>query len=359
MKTHAWVLTEPEKLEWQEFEVPAVEEDGILMKVTMVSVCGSDPHYYRGKNLKDLPMILGHEMVGIVDEIGTKAEAVYGVKKGDRITVEPYMNCGTCKYCRSGYYQLCENSHIYGCKKSCRDEKNLWGAYGYYMYVGPGSHVYKVKDNIPDESAVFSSVVGNGFRMIKTKGKVKDTDTVVIYGPGALGLCAVIAAKEMNAKQIIVLGLSKDHKRLELAKEYGATATIMTDKEDPAAVISNLTDGEMADVVVECTGASVIYNQAIEITRKTGTLVLLGLNGKNNPINTDAIIEKELTVKGCSGQPNNCQDAMDTINSGKYAIEKMATHRFLVKDADQALAFAMQPSEDLIRVVMDCNGNEE
>ena len=81
MKTHAWVLTEPEKLEWQEFEVPAVEEDGILMKVTMVSVCGSDPHYYRGKNLKDLPMILGHEMVGIVDEIGTKAEAVYGVKK--------------------------------------------------------------------------------------------------------------------------------------------------------------------------------------------------------------------------------------------------------------------------------------
>ena len=64
-------------------------------------------------------------------------------------------------------------------------------------------------------------------------------------------------------------------------------------------------------------------------------------------------------MKGCSGQPNNCQDAMDTINSGKYAIEKMATHRFLVKDADQALAFAMQPSEDLIRVVMDCNGNEE
>ena len=75
------------------------------------------------------------------------------------------------------------------------------------------------------------------------------------------GLCAVIAAKEMNAKQIIVLGLSKDHKRLELAKEYGATATIMTDKEDPAAVISNLTDGEMADVVVECTGASNQYRR--------------------------------------------------------------------------------------------------
>lgn len=359
MKTHSWVLTEPEKLEWTEFEVPSVEEDGLLLKVTMVSVCGSDPHYYRGKNRKDLPMILGHEMVGIVDEIGAKAEEMYGVKKGDRITVEPYMNCGTCRYCRAGYYQLCEHSYIYGCKKSCRDDKNLWGAYGYYMYVGPGSHVYKVGDGIPDEAAVFSSVIGNGYRMIKTKGQVKESDTVVIFGPGALGLSAVIAAREQSAKQIIAIGLSKDQKRLELAKEYGAAAVVMTDKEDPVDAVSKLTGGEMADVVVECTGASVIYNQAIAVTRKTGTLVLLGLNSKSNPVNTDEIIEKELTVKGCSGQPNNCQDAMRTINSGRFAIEKMATHKFPVRDADKALAFAMQPSEELIRVVMDCSGNEE
>ncbi len=357
VKTKSWVVEAPERMVLKEFDIPTVDEDGLLMRVSMVSICGSDPKYYFGlHNPEYLPMIMGHEVVGIVEEIGEAAKKTYGVDVGDRITIEPYINCGECDYCKAGYYQLCRNSAIYGCKKSCNDEKHLWGGYGRYMYIGKGSHVYKVEDHISDEAAVFSSVIGNGYRMIKTKGEVTPDDTVVIWGPGALGLSAVIAAKELNAKKIIVAGLSKDKIRLELAREFGATDTIMSDKEDALKKIYGLTNGDMADVAVECTGAPGLYNNVIDSAKSTGCVVLLGLNGRdNNPICTDKIIQRELTVKGCVGQPGNCEDAMATLNKGIYPIEKMATHRFPVDKADEAFQFALKTDNpELIRVVMDC-----
>ena len=357
MKTKSWVVEAPEKMVLKEFDIPKVDKDGLLMRVSMVSICGSDPKYYFGlHNPEYLPMIMGHEVVGTVEEIGEEAKRAYNVDKGDRITIEPYINCGECDYCQAGYYQLCRKSEIYGCKKSCNDEKHLWGGYGKYMYIGKGSHVYKVENHIPDEAAVFSSVIGNGYRMIQTKGEVTPKDTVVIWGPGALGLSAVIAAKELNARKIIVVGLEKDKIRLDLAKEFGASDTIMSDKEDALDKISELTGGEMADVAVECTGAPPLYNNVIDSVRLTGRLVLLGLNGRNdNPVNTDKIIQRELTVKGCVGQPGNCRAAMETLNKGIYPIEKMATHRFSVEHADEAFQFALKTGNpELIRVVMDC-----
>lgn len=359
MKTKSWVVEAPEKMVEKEFDIPEVDSDGILMRVSMVSICGSDPKYYFGlHNPEYLPMIMGHEVVGVVEEIGEDAKKVYGVDKGDRITIEPYMNCGECDYCKTGYYQLCRNSAIYGCKKSCNDEKHLWGGYGRYMYIGKGSHVYKIEEHIPDEAAVFSSVIGNGYRMIKTKGEVTPEDIVVIWGPGALGLSAVIAAKESDTQKIIVVGLSKDKIRLDLAKEFGASEVIMSDKEDALAVISRLTDGNMADVAVECTGAPSLYNTVIDSVRMTGKLVLLGLNGRDhNPVCTDKIIQREITVKGCLGQPGNCGDAMETLNKGIYSIEKMATHKFSIDEADKAFEFALKTDNpELIRVVMDCRG---
>ncbi len=361
MKTKSWVVRAPEKMVLEEFDIPEVDADGILMRVNMVSICGSDPKYYFGlHNPEYLPMIMGHEVVGVVEKIGEEAKKTYGVDTGDRITIEPYMNCGECDYCKAGYYQLCRNSEIYGCKKSCNDEKHLWGGYGRYMYIGRGSHVYKVNDDIPDEAAVFSSVIGNGFRMVKTKGEVTPKDRVVIWGPGALGLCAVIAAKELNAAKIIVVGLEKDRIRLDLAKEFGATETIVSDQEDALSRISEMTGGDMADVVIECTGAPGLYNTVIDSVKKTGRLVLLGLNGRDDiPICTDRIIQRELTVKGCVGQPGNCQDAMETLNKGIYPVEKMATHRFSIDEADQAFQFALRTDNpDLIRVVMDCRAQD-
>ena len=354
MKEKSWVVVEPEKMVLQEFDIPEVEKDGLLMRVTTTSICGSDPKYYFGLHYRDkLPIMMGHEVVGVVEEIGEEAEKAYGVKKGDRILIEPYRNCGHCDYCKAGYYNLCRDVHIWGCNVSANEGKHLNGGYGQYMYLEPGSHVFKIADNIPDNAAVFGSVVGNGFRMMKTKGKVKPTDTVIIWGPGALGLCGLIAAKELGAKKIIMIGLRKDEIRLKLALEFGADHIIYSDEQDAIAEIRRLTDGEMGNVVVECTGFAPIYNDVIESVRPTGRLVLIGLNGKqNNGMWTDKIIQREITVKGCLGQPHYCEDAMATINKGIYPLEKMATHTFPMSKADEAFKFSISGDPSLIRVVL-------
>ncbi len=354
MKTKSWVLEEPEKMVLREFDVPEVKEDGLLMRVTTTSICGSDPGYYYGRDNREcLPMILGHEVVGIVEKIGEKAVAEYGVHEGDRIVIEPYRNCGHCDYCESGYYQLCRQGEIYGCSMTCAEGMHLYGGYGQYMYLEAGSHIYKVEDGIPDNAAVFASVIGNGFRMMKTKGQVKPTDTVVIWGPGALGLCGLVAAKELQARQIIVIGLRQDASRLELAKELGADHIIFSDEQNAVEEVGRLTGGDMAEVVVECTGFSPIYNQVIDTVKKTGTLVILGLNGRKDcPLWTDKIIKREITIKGCVGQPNNCEDAMKVINKGTYPIEKIATHSFPMSKADEALLFSVSKDPSLIRVVL-------
>ena len=354
MKEKSWDVEAPEKMVVHEFDIPTVEKDGLLLRVTTTSICGSDPKYYFGLHHREyLPMIMGHEVVGIVEEIGPEAERTYHVTKGDRIVIEPYRNCGTCDYCKAGYYQLCRNGHIYGCKMSCAGGKHLYGGYGQYMYLEPGSHVYKIKDEIPDNAAVFGSVVGNGFRMMKTKGQVTPNDTVVIWGPGALGLCGLIAAKELHAKKIIMVGLRKDEIRMNLAKEFGADYVIYSDEQNAVEEIRKITDGEMAEVVVECTGFAPIYNDVIETVRPTGTLVMIGLNGREeNPMWTDKIIQREITVKGCLGQPYNCEDAMETINKGIYPLEKMATHTFPMSRADEAFLFSISKDPSLIRVVL-------
>lgn len=359
MKEKSWVVVAPGEMVLQEFDIPAVEKDGLLMRVTTTSICGSDPKYYFGLHNRDkLPIMMGHEVVGVVEEIGEDARKAYGVDKGDRILIEPYRNCGHCDFCREGYYNLCRNVHIWGCNMSVNEGKHLNGGYGQYMYLEPGTHLFKVADGVSDDAAVFGSVVGNGFRMMKTKGQVKPTDTVIIWGPGALGLCGLVAAKELGAKKIIVIGLRKDEIRLNLALEFGADHILFSDEQDVIAEISRLTDGHMGDVVVECTGYAPIYNDVIESVRPTGCLVLIGLNGKqDNGMWTDKIVQREITVKGCIGQPYNCEDAMEVINRGTYPLEKMATHVFPMSRADEAFRFSISGDPSLIRVVM--KNNEE
>ncbi|MFC2017183.1 zinc-binding dehydrogenase [Chloroflexota bacterium] len=356
-KVRAMVLRAPGEMTVTEFDRPKIGPCDLLLRVEMVSICGGDPSAYKGEMYKVFPLILGHEVVGFVDEIGEQAVLRYGVQEGDRITVEPYIGCGICKYCLTGYYQLCRQQKTYGFNLSCAEPPHLWGAYSEFMFVASGSKVHKVLPRIPAEAACLSSVIGNGVRWVQDKGQVKFGESVVIVGAGAQGLSSVICAKEAGASPIIVLGLSRDELKFCLAREFGAEYVVNVEKEDAVSVVSEITNGEWADVVIQCSSSISGLATAIRLTKPLGRCILVGrLEGNGardlSPVlrSFNRIVAREISLYGGMGQSWNVEEAMKLINARKYPIEKIVTHTFPLEAADKAMEFFISAPADCIRV---------
>jgi len=355
------VVTGPERMEMREYPLSAIGPREMLLRVEMVSICGSEPKKYQGTAMwavewgsMPFPFILGHEMVGFLEEVGEEAAALHQVTPGDRVAVEPYICCGRCRYCGRGNYQLCKARQTYGFSKSCANPPHLWGAYSEYLFVAEGSKVHKINTDVPAESACLLSVVGNGIRWTKTRGELVFGETVVVLGPGAQGLATVIGARQIGASRIIVFGLRRDQLRLRLAQEYGATHVFSVEDTDPVEAVRAATGGEMADLVVECTGAPSSIATGPRFLRPMGRYVLVGSMGgaKEVGLATDRWILYELTVRGGLGQAWNCEDAAQIVNSRRFALEKMITHVFPLERGEEALRFFMEGRPECIRVAL-------
>ena len=239
----------------------------------------------------------------------------------------------------------------YGVGLTCDKYPYLFGAYSQYVYILPGSKIHKIDKDVPAESACLSSVIGNGIRWVRTKAKLKCSESIAIVGAGAQGLATVIAAKEAGAKPIIVLGISNDYKKFELAKEFGADHVINLEKNDPIEEVKKLTGGKLADVVVECSGNRVAIKTAINLARPRKRIVLVGLTGGVDAnISTDLLINRELKLIGGHGQNWDVEDAVRIINSKRYAIEKMITHKFPLSDISKAMNFFLEAPPECIRI---------
>ncbi len=296
------VLTAPRQMSIQEFPLPQLEKESLLLKVEMVAICGSDVHLYEGVGFKaSFPKILGHEFVGHIVDMGEKAEKFYNCRLGERVTVEPYIPCRNCRFCLSGNYQNCVQVMTYGVSLTCEAPPHLWGAFGDYIYIAPGSRVYPVKKDVPAEAAVLSSVIGNGVRWVKRKGEVGPGDAVVILGPGAQGLASTIVARESGADPLMVLGLSGDALRLDLAKKFGATDTLDVQIRDPKTFVAEKTGGLMADVVIDATGDPEAFNLGVDLLHPGGKYVMVGLTGgRVTPAIMDYIVRQEIQIRGGS-----------------------------------------------------------
>ncbi len=351
-KCYSMVLVAPERFERQEFDIPDVAEDCLFLRVEMVSICGSDRLLYRGiHKASSFPKILGHEVVGFVEEIGPIAREVYKLEKGDRVTVEPYIMCKSCEYCLKGFYQAHQPRNNYGVSLNCDEPPYLWGGYGQYMYIKPGSKLHKIHSEVSPRAAVLSSVIANGIRWIRTRGRAKLGETVVIVGAGAQGLASVVAASESGVSPIIVLGLPSDGEKFKLAHEFGADYTIDLTICDAVEEIREITKGRMADLVVECAGVPDSVKMALSLVRPEGRVVLAGVSGgREVNLVTDIIVNNELTVIGGHGQSWDVEDAVRLINSCKYGIEKMITYVFPLIEVQKAMNLFLNPPPDCIRV---------
>lgn len=349
---YAMVLEGPKKFIKKEFPIPQIGDEDLLLKIEMVSICGSDRHLFTGHHrLSSFPKILGHEIVGFVEKAGKSALKNYNVKIGDRVTVEPYISCTKCKFCLTGNYQAHIPHSNYGVGIDCAEPPYLWGGYSEYMYVAPGSKVFKINSDVPAKAACLSSVIGNGVRWARTKGNVRCGESVAIVGSGAQGLAAVVAAKELGAYPIIVIGLTKDSVKFELAKELGADYCINLETSDPIEEIKRITNGDMVDVAIECAGAIPTVKLVFQLPKVCGRVVLSGLTGgREVSMVTDRIVNDELIVRGGHGQSWDVGDAADIINSRKYPIEKMITHVFPLTEVSKAMDLFFEAPAECIRI---------
>jgi threonine dehydrogenase-like Zn-dependent dehydrogenase len=359
-KVRAVVQTGPRQMEMREYDRPVLgPTTGAVLRVEACGICGSDVEQYKGAmGTRGLPMIPGHESLGIIEEITDETAARWGVQAGDRVAVEILIPCRSCNRCLAGNYMNCRNrvgSHGGGNPPERHDR--LTGGYAEYMDLHPNSIVHPMRKDIPAEIAVMYNPLGAGVRWALEYGGVHLGSTVLVMGAGQRGLAAILASRYVGAGTIIATGLARDAKKLELAREFGADYTINVDEEDTVARVRELTDGGV-DVALDLTPmAQQPILDAIEATRWGGTIVLAGLKGQKEiaGLRTDTLINKALTLKGAfSVDASGYENAIKLIESGQFPLEKMQTHKYGLNDVEHAIKLLAGevPGEDGIHVAI-------
>ncbi|MFJ3339176.1 zinc-binding dehydrogenase [Streptomyces sp. NPDC086766] len=349
------VLYGPGELRIEELPLPEIGRDDGLLKVEATGVCGTDMAAYHGVNpYYELPCALGHEFVGTVVDIGPEASARWGVSAGDRIVVEEYLPCGTCRSCLGGAYQMCRVPRYGG--KSIHSGSGLYGAYSDYLYLHPQSIVHKVSNEVPAELVQLYIPLSNGLDWVAGVGGLRPGGTVVIVGPGPHGLSCVVGAREAGAGSVIVIGRPSDETRLDVARALGADHTLTGPLEDVLAAVEDITDGKLADTVINAADSSAALDTALAVAGDRSTVVQAGLakgGGGGAESIVDAMNRKVLTLRGVRGRPSSAvPPTLRLIESGKYPLARMCTGQFPIEQTEQALTLAAKDPSAIRSVIV-------
>lgn len=351
----AAVLLGPEQLEVREFPLPPVGREDGLVSIEATGVCGSDIAAYRGHaSFYELPCALGHEMVGRVAAIGEDAAERWGVDVGDRVVVEEYLPCGTCRSCLAGAYQMCRVKRYGG--KSIDAAPSLYGGYADYLYLHPQAIVHRADPAVPAELLQLYIPISNGLHWVQELGGARSGDTVVVVGPGPHGLGCVIGAREAGAGTVILIGREQDRHRLEVGRALGADHVLVSDDTTVGAV-EEITGGLLAECVVNAADSAAALEMAIRCAGDRSTIVQVGLaHGSAAPDLGEMVsllILRQLRLVGVMGRPASAVPAaLRLIGSGRYPLERMNTGVFDVSDTEAALRDAPSDPQSIRSVVV-------
>jgi L-iditol 2-dehydrogenase len=270
-------------LEVLEVPEPIPKPDQLKIEVRAGAICGTDIHIHDDAYVNNPPMVLGHEMSGVVVEVGDEVTR-YAV--GDRVTSETFKyTCGQCRFCQTGLIVHCVNRESMGV--------HVDGAFAKYVCQREES-LHKLPDNLDFEAGALSEPTAVAVRAVYERARISPGDVVLVSGPGPVGLLCLQAVKSIGAT-VVLAGASGDENRLALGKQLGADVVlnVTTDSLDQ---LFDITDGLGADVAFECGGSQASLSQCITHSRKGAQLVLVGLFGHDISVNVDLAIIKELTV---------------------------------------------------------------
>jgi L-iditol 2-dehydrogenase len=320
----------PGHLRLRDVRDPSCGPGQLKIKVVEAGICGTDLHIARDEVPNRPPVTLGHEIAGIVGEVGS------GVKRarvGDRVTVSPYMSvlCGQCRYCRAGYYALCSERLAVG--------HAVDGGFAPYCIVHD-DQVYKLPDNVDLDVGALAEPLACSVQAVCELAHVEPGDLVLVSGPGPVGLMTLQLAKAQGAR-VVVAGLASDEHRLAVARRMGAEVTVNVEEENIVDVVQRLNHGYGADYAFECAGTGSSLNQCLTAVRKLGTCVLLGLSGAPAQINPDDIVNKQLTIRGSISHTFDTWDRTIAIMAkGLVDLRPIISHKLPLSEWQEGFRLA-------------------
>jgi alcohol dehydrogenase len=339
----ALVLEAPRRLVVHDFAMPVVGADDAVLRVEACGLCGTDHELWSGAMKKNLPLVPGHEAVGVIEAIGPQAAARWGLAAGDRVGVAPRQACGGCATCASGDPRGCElhRGDTYGSIPLSTDPA-LWGGYGEYQYLSAHSQLVRIPHDLDPTVAAMFNAVANGIRWGVVVPQTKPGDVVVVLGPGIRGLAAAAAARDAGASFVMVTGRGpRDAARLALARRFGADLAVDVATDDPVAALRDAA-GSLADVVVDVTAmAPAAFVQALDLAKDRGTVCVAGIHG-DAPVpdfRPDVIVLKELRIIGTRGTDRpEFEAAVRLLSSGRYPFGDVPRRVAALDDVSELLA---------------------
>lgn len=344
MKAYTYISEGNFELREKEKPVIMHERDAVV-KVTLASICSSDLHIKHGSVPRAVPGItVGHEMVGIVEEIGSK---VTNVKPGDRVTVNVETFCGDCFFCKNGFVNNCTDKNG-GWALGCRID----GGQAEYVRVPFADQgLNKILDNVTDRQALFvGDVLATGFWAARISEITKD-DTVLIIGAGPTGICALLCTMLKNPKRIIVC--EKDENRIRFINEhYPNVLTVLP--EECFEFVKSRSEHGGADRVLEVAGAESTFKLAWQCARPNAIVTVVALYDKPQVLPLPEMYGKNLIFKTGGVDGCDCEETLNLIAQGKLNTEPLITHTYPLAEIEDAYELFENKRDGVIKVAVEC-----
>jgi L-iditol 2-dehydrogenase len=334
-------LAEPGKMDLVDRPKPDIRPDEVLIRVAAAAICHTDFRSISGRNPNvRMPIILGHEFSGTAEVCG---EAVRLIKPGDRVAVPGILACFQCHNCWRGLTTLCLNYSELGARVD--------GGFAEYVAV-PGRVLVPISDGFSSEEAALVEAAANGFAVARS-ASIEAGDSVVVIGPGAIGLLALQFARLYHPRFLILIGTREE--RLAIGARLGATHTINIHAQDPVEAVTEITNGTGADAVLQCAGTLSATQLAMRVTGEGGRVCIEGTSGSSEElcVNPDDLVDRALKLIGVRGwNQRDFVRALDNIETGLVDVRSLITHTFPLTEYRSAFETAELRKSDSLRVLL-------
>ncbi|HEV2097142.1 MAG TPA: alcohol dehydrogenase catalytic domain-containing protein [Chthoniobacterales bacterium] len=322
-----------------------------VIRITLTTICGTDLHILRGEYPIRSGLVIGHEPVGVIEELGV---GVSGYNVGDRVLVGAITPCGQCRGCLSGQLSQCGHDHGYEAVGGWRFGNTINGAQAEYLLVpNAQANLAKIPDELTDEQVILlADIASTGFSGAES-GRVRIGDSVVVFAQGPIGLCATAGARLMGAA--FVIGVESDPARMAMARRMGADVAIDPKQCDVVAEVKRLTNGG-ADVSIEALGTQETFEKALRCLRPGGTLSSLGVYSGKLQMPYDAFAaglgDYKIVTTLCPGGKERMHRLMSMVKSGRFDPMPLITHRFSLDNIVEAYELFGEHRDGVLKVAI-------